>query len=90
MAKTDPEIIREVLDPMVGQTNEAKAREIARVLGRRIRLRTRAGAPRIDAASPDVAASDSAPSRPDASRYAPLHIQGEPLSSTILRDRGTD
>jgi hypothetical protein len=24
------------------------------------------------------------------SRYAPVHIQGAPLSSTILRDRGTN
>lgn len=90
MAKTDPEIVREVLDRMADQSNDAKAREIARVLGKRIRQRARQGFRRMSVSSPSVAAGDSRPSRQNGSRYAPLCIQGEPLSSTILRDRGTD
>ncbi|MGC2639783.1 MAG: hypothetical protein WA294_21550 [Acidobacteriaceae bacterium] len=90
MAKTDPEIVREVLDRMAGQTNEAKAREIARVPGKRIRQRARQGFRGTDASGSSVAAGDLRRSRQNGSRYAPLRIQGEPLSSTILRDRGTD
>jgi len=71
MAKTDAQIVREVLDRMRGQSNEEKAREITRVLGRRVRRRkpVKRGAA--------------------AARFTPVPIAGEPLSSTILRDRGT-
>jgi hypothetical protein len=90
MAKTDPEVVREVLDRMADQTNEAKAREIARVLGKRIRQRVRQGFRPMIESRPAVAPGDSSRSRQNGSRHTPLRIQGEPLSSTILRDRGTD
>lgn len=83
---------------MGDQSNDAKAREIARVLGRRIRQRVRdRGAVAEGGSDPRPQPWLKQPIRPRSSasngtggrRYSPVRIQGEPLSSTILRDRGT-
>ncbi|MGB6132568.1 MAG: hypothetical protein WBG54_12375 [Acidobacteriaceae bacterium] len=85
MAKTYAQIVREVLDRMSRESNEAKAREIARVLGKQIRQRART---RQSAEGRSTPILDDAATRTSGPRYSPIPIQGEPLSSTILRDRG--
>lgn len=88
MAKTDAEIVREVLERMGGQSNEAKAREITRVLGKRIRQRSR-DRDGTKLSIPRGRRRRSTVRPAEAPRYSPVRIDGEPLSSTILRDRGS-
>lgn len=79
MGKTEAQIVREVLDRMGAESNEEKAREITRILGRRIRRPTRGGDERRENAGAPRGVSP---------RYSPIRIEGEPISVTILRDRG--
>ena len=85
MAKTDAQIVKDVLDRMGCESNEAKAHEITRVLGKRVRQRSRG---RADAGKPAGRAGKRDGVELPGPRYSPVPIQGEPLSATILRDRG--
>jgi hypothetical protein len=86
MTKTDAEVVKEVLDRMGRHTNDAKAREITKVLGKRVRQRARDRKAGRQANGAATARLDRRSAEP---RYSPIRIQGEPLSSTILRDRGS-
>jgi hypothetical protein len=94
MAKTDTQVVKDVLDRMGDDDNASKAREVTRVLGKRIRqrARNRTGAAENAARTVNAAASSVRGRRSRGAsepRYRPVRIQGEPLSSTILRDRGS-
>jgi len=102
MAKSDAQIVKEFLDRMSAEPNEVKAREVTKVLGKRVRQRARGriglGQSSVRVHSLGLAGSilsksvprqRSAAAQNDDSRYSPIRIHGEPLSATILRDRGT-
>jgi hypothetical protein len=93
MAKTDTQVVKDVLDRLGGKNNETKARVVARVLGKRIRARARDRNGSAESAARTVNTATDRPRNgrprgPSERRYQPVRIQGEPLSSTILRDRG--